>query len=63
VIARDHELTLKRGFLEPCHSLLKLRETALIREIAGVDQYVTWRELGKTVVSVGDTNEPSTTES
>jgi hypothetical protein len=62
VIARDHELTLKGGLLEPCHGLLKLRETALVCEIAGVDQHVAWRELGKAVVSVGDAYEASTTE-
>ena len=62
MIARDHKLTLKGGLLEPCHGLLKLRQTALVCEIAGVHQYVAWRELGEAVVSVGDAYEASTME-
>ena len=62
MIARDHELTLKGGLLEPCHSLLKLRQTALVCEIAGVHQHVAGRELGEAVMRVGDAYEASTTE-
>jgi hypothetical protein len=63
MIASDYELALKRGFLEPCYYLLKLRETALVREVAGMDQDIAQRELGVSVVSVRDANEARPTQS
>ena len=63
MVTSDHKLALERGFLEPGHCLLKFRETALICEIAGMDQDVALRKPGKTVVGVGDANKARPAES